>query len=289
MKKYLAFAIAFALPCSAFAQGDGLVIKIRKPAVGDVTKETKNSTEVMVMKGNAMGQPINQDQKKVQLAEFTDKVIAVEDGAAKPSKVERTYTKAEIGLMGEKKSLANLEGKTVLIEKKGAKYEFSMDGKPLDNESTEFVGQDFSEKKDDDTFGMLLPKEAIKDGGTWKVDLEKVAKVFGEGMGIDLAKSTGTGKLVKSYKKGNATFGELDIKLDLAIKTFGPGANAFNVKPGGVLTITFTMDGCLDGTEETGKAKMTMLGKLDAEVPNVELNILMDFKMDGARESLKKK
>lgn len=280
-------AFAFA-PAFATAQGEAITIKVKKAAVGDIGKETKLSTEIVSVNGTAMGQAIKDDQKKVIDVSFSEEVLEVAEGAKKPTKFTRLYQKAEVTVKGETKKIS-LEGKTVLIVRGEKSNAYTIDGKPVADDAEQFLTGEFSGKKDDDSHAMLLPSEPVKPGDTWKVDMAKVVKAFEENMGIDAEKSKGTGKLVKTYKKGDATFGQFEVSIDLAVTKFGAGMQAFPVKPGTVLTIRFSLDGCLDGSEDTGKAIMTMKGKVEASIPNAEITVDLDMKMDGAREQSKKK
>ena len=288
MTRCLILAFAFALaPAALLAQGEAILIKVKKPAMGDKGKETKVSTEVVNVNGSAMGQAIKEEQKKVTDSAFTDEVLEIAEGAKKPTKFNRTYEKAEVTVKGETKKIS-VEGKTVLVVRGDKKNTYTIDGKPVAEDAEQFLTEEFSGKKDDDSFGMLLPTEPVKAGDTWKIDIAKVVKAFEDNIGVDAEKSKGTGKLVKTYKKGDATFGQFDVTIDLAVNKFGAGPQAFPVKPGTVLVIKFSMDGCLDGTEETGKATMTMKGKVEASIPNAELTVDLDMKMDGTREQVKK-
>jgi hypothetical protein len=283
----LAAAFAFA-PAFVHAQGEAITIKVKKAAVGDKGKETKLSTEIVSVNGSAMGQAIKEEQKKVTDAVFTEEVLEIAEGAKKPTKFTRTYEKAEVTVKGETKKIS-VEGKTVLVVRGENKNTFTIDGKPVADDAEQFLTEEFSGKKDDDSYSMLLPADAVKPGDTWKIDIAKVSKAFEENMVVDAEKSKGTGKLVKTYKKGDATFGQFEVSIDLAVSKFGSGMQAFPVKPGTVLTIKFNMDGCLDGTEESGKAAMSMKGKVVANIPDAELTVEIDMKMDGTREQVKAK
>jgi predicted RNA-binding protein with TRAM domain len=287
MDRSLALALVVAFCPAAFAQGDAVTIKIKKLAVGDKAKETKLATEVVNVNGTAMGQVIKEEQKKTTDAVFSDEVLEIAEGAKKPTKFNRTYQKAEVTTKGMTNKIS-VEGKTVLVVRGEKSNTYTIDGKPVPQDAEQFLNEEFSGKKEDDSFEMLLPKDPVKAGDTWKIDIAKVTKSFEDNMEIDASKSKGTGKLIKTYKKGDAVFGLFEVSIELAVTKFGTGAQAFPVKPGTSLTINFTMDGCLDGSEETGKATMTMKGKVDAAIPNVELTVDLDMKMDGTREQLKK-
>jgi hypothetical protein len=194
-------------------------------------------------------------------------VIEKPAGAPKPTKVKRTYESAELTVNGQRQDLG-LKGKTVLIEKKGDRYAFTADGKPVAGKAAELLGKEFSGKKQtrDEDF---LPGKPVKVGETWKIDVAKVAAELSEGgMVVDDQKSTATGKLAKVYDKGGKKFGVIEVTMDLAVTTLKSGPQEVPLKDS-KLTTTLVLDGCIDGTEATGGGKMTMKGKLSGDVMNV--------------------
>ena len=56
--------------------------------------------------------------------------------------MKRTYESAELTVNGQKQDLG-LKGRTVLIEKKGDKYTFTADGKPVAGKAAELLGKEF--------------------------------------------------------------------------------------------------------------------------------------------------
>src|SRR5689334_7951316 len=112
--------IAGLLVASAAGQ-DAIELKRALPKVGErvkVTVEEKNETKTTV---NIKGMEQAKNEVKTKSLVYVDEVLEVADGAKKPSKLKRTYEKAVTGSDGTNTTLS-LEGKTVVVEKKGDKY-----------------------------------------------------------------------------------------------------------------------------------------------------------------------
>ncbi len=248
---------------AVLAQDGPVTIKLKKAGPGDVVKGTKTEAATQKVTATVMGQTQTKEDKSVATFTYTDAVDERPAGAAKPTKLRRTYEAADLTTAGAKEDLG-LKGKTVLIEKKGDKYEFTVDGKPLAGKPAQFLAKEFSAKKQatDEDF---LPGKPVKVGDGWTIDVGKVAGELGEsGMVIDEKKSAAAGKLTKVYDKGGKKFGVIEVTMELVVTKL-KGAQEVPLKDGSKLTITLTLDGCIDGSEATGAGKMTMKGNLAGE------------------------
>lgn len=259
-----AAALIGVLAAGAGLSQDGPVtIKLKKAGPGEVVKETKSETTAQKVTVTVMGQTKTNDDKATATYAYSDEVVEKPEGVRKPTKLKRTYESAELTVGGQKQDLG-LKGQTVLIEKKGDKYTFTADGKPVAGKAAELLGKEFSGKKQtgDEDF---LPGKPVQVGETWKLDVAKVAGELAEGgMAIDEKQSAGTGKLTKVYDKGGKKFGVIEVKMDLVVTKLASGPQEIPLKDS-KLTVVMTMDGCIDGTEATGGGKMSMKGKLNGE------------------------
>jgi hypothetical protein len=273
---------------AALAQDGPVTIKLKKAGPGEVIKETKTETTAQKVTVTVMGQTKTNDDKATATYVYTDEVIEKPEGARKPTKVKRTYESADLTAGGQKQDLG-LKGQTVLIEKKGDKYTFTGDGKPVTGKAAELLGKEFSGKKQtgDEDF---LPGKPVKVGETWKIDVAKVAGELAEGgMVIDEKKSAGTGKLTKVYDKGGKKFGVIEVVMDLVVTKLASGPQEVALKDS-KLTTTLVMDGCIDGTEATGGGKMSMKGKLSGEIMNVaQIAVDVNVSMVGTTVQQNKK
>jgi hypothetical protein len=280
MRTIVAFVFAGLLAVPAAAQ-DKFTIKIKKDAKGDVIKATESETETGKMKITVGGMEMPKDESKSHSCAYTEKILEKEPGK-RASKLERTYTKAEMTKDGNKITPAFV-GKTVLIERSGKAYKFTSGGKELTGDDATFLNEEFKDKsKDNDEEEALekamLPKEAIAVNGTWKPDIalfvKEMMKSEDTPLDIDAAKSTATGKLLKAYKQDGKQFGAVEIEMNMPLNSIPAGPNMKIVmEAGSNIKITFRFDGCIDGTSNSGKMDMVMEMKMvgtlkagDAEV-----------------------
>jgi hypothetical protein len=283
MRRFVAI-LAVALAAAAGRADDGPVtIKVKQPGPGDRVKETKteNATQKTSFMGMAMETTIG--TKFV----YTEEVVERPAGAKRATKLKRTYETAEMTKDGEKVDLG-LVGKTVLIEKKGDGYDITVDGKEVSGQAGDILKKEFAKEKqinDED----LLPKEPVKVGGTWKIDLGPLAKDAEDELAIDVEKSSATGKLTKVYEKGGHRFGVVEITLDLAVTKAGNGAQAIKLEDDSKMHVTAVLDTCIDGSKADVTGKMTMTGNFTGTVMGKELKIDLASVKDGIGEDLGKK
>jgi hypothetical protein len=264
MKRWIAgFAavavLVFAAPTSVQAQ-EKYTIKLKEVGIGDTLRT--ESKETTVTKSQTMGEKDKQPGKTTE-EKFTRDLLfqetVVERPAAQkmPTKIKRLYEKATLtafagGAAGDAKPLYH--GKTVLIEKKQAGYEFRIEGgdafkdPTLDNEFN--GGQQESHKR------LFLPLQPVAVGGTWKVDTAPLLHGFKQDEKVTVKKAEGTGKLVKVYKKDGRQFGviETDIAMEFTVevKEADPKTKG-TLSATQKLTMKVTFDGCVDGTLAEGR------------------------------------
>jgi hypothetical protein len=94
-------------------------------------------------------------------------------------------------------------------------------------------------------------------------------------MKFDEAKCKATGKLLKAYKKDGLQYGEFEIKSELSVTEIDLNGQAAKVEPGGTVKFTIHFDGCIDGSQTVGTAKINMAIKLTGK-----------FDMDGKAVSV---
>jgi hypothetical protein len=289
MRQFIAALVASVFVATAAQAADEAVtIKVKKSAPGDVadtskTEKGSNKTTVTI-KGKDQAQERGGSGKFA----YREEIIERPADAKRATKLKRIYKTAEVVRENKTEDLG-LAGKTVLIEKKDNKYEFTIDGKPVAGPAAEILGREFAKEKqltEEDFF----PKEPVKVGGTWKIDVAKVAKELAdEGMIVDPAKSTATGKLIKTYDKAGAKFGILELNMDMTVTTLKGEGQEIPLKEGSKVNITMNADACIDGTLDTGKAKMTMKANLSGEVMGMSIKIELNMAQENESEEVKKK
>ena len=265
--------LVVALFAAAVAAQDAVEIKIDKPKVGDKVKVTVNEKAESKMTISFGGKDMAKNETKTKSVVYTDKVLAVGDGARRPTKLERTYEKAELGADGKSATLS-VEGKTVVIEKKGDKYAFTVDGKELTGDAAKLLGDEFNKEDKDDPRTLMLPGKPVKPGDTWKIDAEKLTKGLGKDLVVDKSKIEATGKLVKAYKQDGKQFGVLELKITAPISDVG-GKAMLKVKEGSTVTVTLTGDGVIDGSSPQGKSNAVMRFQINGAGDAFELKMDM--------------
>jgi hypothetical protein len=267
-----AFVIVLLSVVPAVAADEAFKLKLYQPKTGDkfeVEKIEERRNDVTVdIGGNVRNQTVTTAKKEV----YTDEILEKGADDKKPSKLKRTYSVAEKTSAG-KTAKTVYDGKTVVIEKKGNKYEFNIDGKAIAEEDAPELFASFR-KEDEPNTQDLLPTEAVKAGDTWKVPAEKAERFINAGATeektkIDVKNSSISGKLVKTYKKDGAQFGVIEMTITVAFTEvdLGGGMGAAT-KAGSKSVMVATIDTCIDGTVNADKSKLALTMEITAELPN---------------------
>jgi hypothetical protein len=246
----IAGVLAGLVAASAAGQ-DAIEIKIASPKAGDRVKVTVEEKADSAFTVSAKGMEQAKSESKTKSLVYVDEVIDAAAGAKKPTKAKRTYEKAVVGANGKGTTLP-VEGKTVLIEKTGDKYAFTVDGKAVEGEALRLLEGEFNKADKNDARDLMLPNKAVKPGDTWKIDGDALVKAMGDDLKLDRAKATATGKLVKAYKQDGKQFGVIELTITSPITDLGPKAPV-KVKDGS-LSVTLTGDGVIDGSSPRGKS-----------------------------------
>jgi hypothetical protein len=251
-------AALFAVPGSARAP-DAYTIKFKELAAGETVQveriDTFKTTSQIIAKGVKL---VDKTETVVESTEYKETILQRE-GAKPPTKLEREYTKAQVTIGGMPVDLP-FQGKTVVIEKKGERFVFTIkNGGPVEGAAAQSLDKEFNRTAEDraelDKLA-LLPSEPVKPDAEWKLDLATILKPLeksGE-LVFDRSKATGTGKLVKVYEKDKRTFGEMKFAVKIPLTAFGKDKK-LNLTDGSVATFDVTMDRCIDGSANTGTVK----------------------------------
>lgn len=267
----MAAAVASLVGASAAGQ-DAVEIKVVYPKAGERVKVTVEEKAVTKIVASAMGQEQTQNQVKTKSLVYTDEVIENPGDSKRPTKLKRSYEKAVVSADEKKKAAAlPIEGKTVLIEKTGAKYGFSVDGKALEGESLALLDSEFN-KPESGSRELMFPGKPVKPGETWKIDPDKLAKdLRDKDFDLDAAKMVATGKLVKAYQKDGRQYGV--IELNVAAPITGMGAKSPLKLKAGKLEVAIGGDGVIDGTVSDGKTKIVMTLAVTATSDGADIKI----------------
>ncbi len=244
-------------------------IKVKKSTEGTVERVEKGEDSTTTVK-------ITDNQGKLVKEEggkdghryvYTETILERKELAKKATRLKRLYEKASVTDKGETTKLP-YEGKTVLIEKKGEKYVFRIEGgEELTGDDAKYLDKEFNKRSNVDSEQLeqlLLPRKAVKVDEEWMVDPAALAKTFREmGYLLDPEKTTAAGKLTRAYKKDGRQFGVLVYRLRLGVKSMGEKGKLLAMQPGSMMTLDLTIDACIDGSSTTGN--VTTAGGMQVE------------------------
>lgn len=272
MFRAVLFAIAAVglLTAPALAE-DAYTLKLYVPKKGDKSEHEKTEKTVNTITFKGAGMEKTDEIPTARKEAFTEEVLEKAVGDKKPTKLSRAYAAAEKTVKGQT-SKESYNGQTVLIEKKGEKYELSVGGKALKESDAPDLYKKFN-KKDETQNQDFLPTEAVKVGAGWKVAAEKAERLF-KSMGddklkVDVKKSSIEGKLLKAYKKDGAQFGVIELTLTVVITDIDLNGQMVKTSADSKMVMKGTVDTCIDGTVAFEDGKMEVTANIVAEIPTV--------------------
>jgi hypothetical protein len=283
----LALAALFVVSAALQAQ-ETYTIKLKERGEGETAvikrKETTSTKVVVSVGGN---QVVDTREIKSEVKEFKEQYLKLDDKKI-ATKLQREYAKVEL-TKDNKKEEGALAGKTVIIEKKGNAYDFTYkNGDKVEGQAAAELAIEFGKKKQESAVleKLMLPPGAVKVGDTWKIDVAKIAELFGkdEAVGLDVKKSVSEGKLIKAYKKDGRQFGVMKFKLDMPLDYIGKGKEQLKFTSGAKMIVDIDFDVCIDGGSENGVMTMKMNMKGMATLAALEgATAMMDVSVDGSQ------
>lgn len=279
------FLLTIPIAAPSQAADPAYTIKLYKSKPGDVVKETQKASGETAVTVTPTGQPTQKEvMKEGEHYQFTETILEKPDGAERATRLTRTYETAEKTERGKPRTLA-YHGKTVLIakEKGKDKYTFTVDGKALPDEDAKELDKKYNQPEADrgPTNQDFMPAKPVKVGDTWTVDTTKAVKSLrADKLIVDQKKAKITGKLVKTYKKGDAQFGVMEIEVDMPLTAGEIGGTPVDYKPGSVMRFKLTVDCCIDGSTPGEVSTADISLSMSADLPNVTVAVI--GKMTGS-------
>ena len=266
---FVAFGLlAFA---TAPAADETYTLKLYKSKKGDKSENEKTengkTTFTLVIGGKKDTEEIKDSSKDV----FVEEILEKGPGDKRATKLTRTYSVAE-KTVKDKTTKAVYAGKTVLIEKKGEKYELSVDGKALKEDEAKELFNSFNKKDDEPEDQDFLPTEPVKVGGSWTVPADKSEKMFktlDDKMKADPKKSKIEGKLLKAYKKDGAQFGTIELTITMFVTEIDLDGQVVKTSADSKMVLKGTVDTCIDGTVDFEDGKVEVTIDIAADIPTV--------------------
>jgi len=251
-------------------------IKLKKAGEGSVSRVDKSESGTRTIKATDNDGNVLQDKEEKTGKHYVYTATILEKPAGKKAtRLKRQYQKARVIEDGEERKLP-YEGKTVLIEKKGERYVFRIEGgEELTGDDARRLDREFNKKEeisDEELEKAMLPGKAVRLNEEWKIPAAILAKAFGgEGLTLDAEKSTASGKLVKAYKKDGRQFGVLVYRMKLEVKSATDDGKKIQFQPGSLLEMEVRGDACIDGSSSTGLGTITARSRVEALVPTPDM------------------
>ena len=203
-------------------EAKAVTIKLRSSAAGDVVLVTKNQKTTTATKIKSKEGNVLKDDSDVttEIAEYEETIVKRE-GTKAPEKIERLYSEWKVKTGDANKDVPH-KGKRIVIEKKNGKYGVALkEAGKIDRMAESILLKEFADKSEDSEVieKLMFPSTPVKPGGTWEIDMDKVAAEMSKSakMTIDASKASGSGKLLKTYKKDGKQFGKLTIDMKMPI------------------------------------------------------------------------
>jgi hypothetical protein len=225
--------------------------RIRGVQKDDRTEMARHEASTEIRRGGG-----NETIKREKRFEYTEHILALPDGAVLPTRLTRNYSIAQSRDVksGQMQPFA-FQGKTVTIEKRGAFYQYTVDGKPLPRTETVELDGEF---KIADKVGIdaLLPDGPVKVGAHWPISREILVAFGGPFPDVDFSKSMLSGKLTRAYSLDGKQWGQIAFDFDLVIDPDIVGGKVRREE--GTLKIAGTFDVVIDGSARDSIMKATV-------------------------------
>jgi hypothetical protein len=264
--------------------GPPVTIKIRQEQQGDsFTVSTSKASTVSISASGPKGQ-MAKSKAATEKAEYVETVVQMPAGSDRPTKVTREYRVTEKSADGEPAKAPSYAKKTLVIEKKGSGYTYTVNGTALpQNEAKEF--REVYEKPDQLKREDFLPKKAVQVNEKWSLDPSVLKKMGTDSkLPVSAEKSSGTGRLTKTYSKDGQQWGTIEIKVDLVVDGMKDGQTMT-----GTLGRTMTLDTAIDGSSLDGTMKVKMNDKFVAKqaAAEVQFETQRDLDAEETRTTVK--
>ncbi|VTR94196.1 unnamed protein product [Gemmata massiliana] len=271
MRTLLASVLVIALNAvSVGAADETYTIKRYQSKKGDKSTTEKSEGTKLVLFIDTADMNDKDDATIDSRETYTEEILEKKVGDSRAIKLLRKYTVAEKTAKGET-TKAVYAGKTVLIEDKGGAYQFSVDGKVLDECDAPELYKSFK-KNNRPNPREFMPREAVRVGAEWKVPAADSVKMFksltDDRMKIDAEKSTIEGKLVKTYTRDGAQFGVIELTLTVAVTEIDLNGQSFKTTADSKVVLKGTLDTCIDGTVDFEESKAETTIDITAELPD---------------------
>ncbi len=287
-KTWCIAALALALsPLAAPAQE--YAIKIGRPGLGDKFQVKINGTHEGEFKALDSDNNVKFEAKETKITKFVFREVGLERAGDELVKVKRQYEHADRIVKGERRTLP-YQGKTLLIEKKGGKFQFQIENdEEIVGKEAEELNEEFNKGGFHKLIPLLLPRKAVKVDDTWKVDTAFLAKEFGKDgkVEIDAAKSTGTGKLLKAYQKNGKQCGVYEVTMTFPVTQFTTDSGDKGPTKDSKFSLKLTVDGPIDGTLGESHINVELNANINASINTNGMDLTLVISLRANSEQVR--
>jgi hypothetical protein len=259
------------LTATAGAADETYTLKLYKSKKGDKSENEKSDTGKSTFTLTAGGMKKSDESTDRSKEVYVEEILEKKPDDRRATKLTRTYSVAE-KTEKDKTTKPVYAGKTVLIEKKGDKYEFSIDGKALKEDDAKELFNSFNKKDDEPDDQDFLPTDPVKVGQGWTVPADKSEKLFkalDDKMKADPKKSKIEGKLLKAYKKDGAQFGVIELTVTMFVTEIDLDGQVVKTSADSKMVLKAMIETCIDGTVEFEDGRLEVSLDISADIPTV--------------------
>lgn len=271
MMRPRALSAALFLALATAAPAQEYTLKLKQAPTGAAVAVQQHDQFKLEFKLTDGGGNAIQSKKEARELKFAyrETGLVKPDDAAQFTSLKREYQKAERSVAGVKEALP-YQGKTVVLDRKEGKYSFRIDGgDELDGKEAEELNDEFNKGNlkslNRDTF---LPKNPVKVGDPWKLEVTPIGRELARSsnFALDEAKSTGTGKLLRVYRKGGRQFGVIETVMDFTITHLvDPKSGVRTPCQDSSVRLKSVTDTCIDGAREQSVTRSSWTSDVRAE------------------------
>jgi hypothetical protein len=206
--------------------------------------------------------------------------------------LKRTYEAAEEKTDDDRRTLP-LQGKTVIIEKKGDSYHFHTErGEKLSEKDASILDVEFNKGVTFDYNQVFLPTKPVRVHEPWTLDAHAFLQDVGKGNTLEFDESKGkaTATLRKAYKVNARQFGVIAVHLEFPIKSMKLEGGTLRCADSARFLADATLDMCIDGSRSDAKVNVTMhmegLAEMERAGTNLKLSFTTDTEQKGSAKQI---
>lgn len=223
--------------------------------------------------------PKHQESREERRSRVVHEVVAVADGKITRRRV--TVEEWQVTLPGARPD-RSLEARTILVEGTGAERRATVEGgeRGLSATALKWIDEELVKPKGS-SGDFIEPPQPVGEGEQWDLDPAVLAREMFRDAEIDLAASSGKGRLANVRVIDGAHFGRLEIDIAFKLRHF-PGTD-FPLTGGGVVRMRMSGFGQLDPPGHKGHGEISLRGDaaVERETPEGVRRVTMEMDATG--------